>query len=68
MLNQSVHHFQGGFPDLGRKHPKAGYRYHVGGRRFNLGHLKGRIFIHDGDDSAFEAKREGGAAKRERRR
>jgi len=40
MLKQSVHHSKGGFPDLGRKHPKAGYRYHVGGRRFNLGHDK----------------------------
>ena len=40
MLKQSVHHANGGFPDLGKKHPKAGYRYYVGGRRFNLGHDK----------------------------
>lgn len=32
------------------------------------GHLRGRIFIHDGDDSVFEAKRGGGAATRGRRR
>ena len=32
------------------------------------GHLRGRIFIYDGDDSAFEAKRGGGAATQGRRR
>jgi hypothetical protein len=32
------------------------------------GHLRGRIFIHDGDDSAFEAKRDVEPGKRRRQR
>lgn len=32
------------------------------------GHLRGRIFIHDGDDSAFEAEQPNDPVKRRRQR